>query len=255
MLKAGISVLLTVATLIVATPQTNAQDLNKLSLVTAHEEISDICNSPLKPYVITQSKNCPLERLRQTQSVLNVKEAKAEEFSVAHSISASIYTPTPTRAPSPTPTVIVSEMAVVTPSTPKPTVIVSEQNVTHVGNNPDIVLDLVNAHRASIGKTAFIKDEALCSLAQTRSNELAGEIANGSLHSGLFNRNLGYWITENAKVGGDENETLRWWLNSSIHRSQIQSDYTNACAGCTGKNCALLFTNYTPKGNKVALAE
>lgn len=245
MLKAGKTVLLAVTLLLIAATQSNAQDLEKLSLVTAQKS-ADICQSPLKPYVLTHSKDCPPIEVKQVQFSGNVRESKTEEFSMAHSITAATYTPTPT------PKIIVSEVTLPTPS---PTVIVSEQNITHVGNNPDTVLNLVNAHRATIGKAAFIKDEELCSLAQMRSNELAAESSRGALHSGLYNRNLDYWVTENAKIGGDENETVRWWLNSSIHRSQIQSDYTNACVGCTGKNCALVFTSYNPKGTQVATVQ
>lgn len=245
MKKAGKSVLLAAVMLLVAASTSNAKGLDKISLVTAQKS-SGICQSPLKPYVLTQSNNCPTEEVRQIQFIGNVKVNKAEEFSVAHSISAANYTPPPT------PKVIVSEVEITTPS---PTVIVAEQNVTHLGNNPDVIFDLINAHRASIGKPAFIKDEALCSLAQTRSNELASEMNRGVLHSGLYNRNLGYWVTENAKTGGDENETVRWWLNSGIHRSAIQSDYVYSCGGCAGKNCSQLFTSFDPKGNKVASAE
>lgn len=252
MKKAGKSVLLATAMLLVAATTTNAQDLEKVGLVTA-EEPANICESPLKPYVLTHSNSCPMAEARQVQFNGNVKSEKPKEFSVAHSISAASYTPTPApKKVSPTPSVVVSEVKITEPT---PTVIVSEQTVTHVGNNPDVVLEMVNAHRASIGKSPFIKDEALCSLAQVRSNELAAEGASGSLHAGLYNRNLPHWTTENAKIGGDEAETVRWWLNSSIHRSQIQSDYTNACVGCTGKNCALLFTSYTPKGTLASAKE
>lgn len=245
MKKAGKSVLLAAVLLLVAATTSNAQDLEKIGLVTA-KETANICESPLKPYVLTHTKDCSFPEVKQVQFSGNVKSEKPDVFSVSHSISAVNYTPTPSpRKVSPTPSVIVAEVKVTEPT---PTVIVAEQNVTHVGNNPDVVFEMVNAHRATLGKPAFIKDDALCSLAQTRSNELAGEGANGTLHAGLYNRNLGYWATENAKIGGDEAETVRWWLNSAIHRSQIQSDYVNACVGCTGKNCALVFTNYTPKG-------
>lgn len=245
MKSAGKSLLLAVSLLLAAATKTHAQDLDNLNLVTAKQP-ANICESPLKPYVLLHSINCPAVEARQVQFSGNVKSEKPEEFSVSHSISAANYTPTPSpKKASPTPSVIVAEVKIAEPT---PTVIVSEQTVTHVGNNPDVVMNLVNAHRATLGKPAFIKDDALCSLAQTRSNELAGEGANGTLHAGLYSRNLGYWATENAKIGGDEAETVRWWLNSSIHRSQIQSDYVNACVGCTGKNCALVFTNYTPKG-------
>lgn len=244
--------------LLIAAPKSNAQSLEKISLVTA-KETANICSSPLKPYVLTRSYDCPISEERQVQFLANVKSPKTEEFSVSHSVSMATYLPTPTPIKSvPTPTVIVSEINIATSSPiqsePSPTVIVAEQSISDGGNNPAVVLELVNAHRASLGKPAFITNGELCSLAQTRSTELASEMQRGVLHSGLYNRNLGYWITENAKTGGDENETLRWWLNSSIHRSQIQSDYVNACVGCTGKNCALLFTSYTPKGKSIVTA-
>ncbi len=239
MIKAGKSVLLAVILLLVATPQINAQDFPKVSLITVQEK-ADVCTSPLKPYVLTRSKDCPVVEQRQVQFLGNVKVNKAEEFSVAHSIQAAKYTP---------PVKIVSELKITGPT---PIVIVSEQNVTHLGNSSDAIFELINQHRTSIGKVPFIKDEALCSLSQTRSNELANEMSRGVLHSGLYNRNLGYWVTENAKTGGDEKETVRWWLNSPIHRSAIQSDYVYSCGGCTGNNCSQLFTSFDPKGNKVA---
>lgn len=250
MIKAGKALLLAVSLLLVAATTSNAQSLEKISLVTA-EESTDICTSPLKPYVLLHTKNCPLSEFKQIQHLGNVKENKLEEFYVTQSIKAQSFTPTPIRSgATPTPTTIVSEIKI---STPSPTFIVSETQVASSGNNSDVILDLVNAHRASIGKTAFQKDEALCSLAQTRSTLINGEMARGALHSGLYNMNLPYWITENAKIGGDENETVRWWLNSSIHRRAIQGDYTNACVGCTGNSCTTLFTSYTPKG-KPAIA-
>lgn len=234
MIKAGISALFVVISLLIATPQINAQDLDSLNLVGLSSE-KNICTSSLKPYILTLSKNCPIAEQRQAQFSGNVKSNQVEEFSIAHSISAATYTP---------PTIIVSEANIPEPS---PTIIVSEQNVTHVGNNPDIIFDLINSHRASIGKKAFVKNDAICSLAKTRSNELASELSRGVLHSGLYNRNLPYLITENAKSGGDENETVRWWLNSSIHRRAIESNNTYSCGGCTGSNCSQLFTSYEPK--------
>jgi hypothetical protein len=111
----------------------------------------------------------------------------------------------------------------------------------------NLIFDLINAHRASIGKPAFLKDDALCSLAITRSLELPAEFANGSLHSGLYNRGLPYWITENAKWGSNEAGTVQWWLNSPIHRSAIQGDHIYSCGACNGTQCSQLFTSYVSK--------
>ncbi len=247
MIKAGIIALGGIFLFLFATHQTHAQS-SQFELLSNIEE-NDICSSPLKLYLLSYSQDCPLPEARQIASLITVKEEKVREFSMAHTAETALYTPTPT---------IIQKPPIVqsTPVEPDTNTLEEIQTPTpSVDNNADTVLNLVNQHRASIGKSAFITDEALCSLAQTRSTELAAEINNGTLHSGLYNRNLGYWATENAKVGGDENETVRWWLNSSIHRSQIQSDYTNACVGCTGRNCALVFTSHTPKKNQVATTE
>ena len=115
--------------------------------------------------------------------------------------------------------------------------------------NSDIILDMINAHRTKIGLTPFQKDEALCKLAATRSQELHEELfVNGNLHSGLYNRNLPYWITENAKWGSNEAGTVQWWLHSPIHRRAIEGDYVYSCGACNGTQCSQLFTSYTPKG-------
>lgn len=114
--------------------------------------------------------------------------------------------------------------------------------------NSDLILDMINAHRASIDKPAFEKEAGLCSLATVRSVELHDELfKNGNLHSGLYGRNLPFWITENAKWGSNEAGTVRWWLNSPIHRRAIEGDYAYSCGACNGTQCSQLFTSYTPK--------
>lgn len=116
------------------------------------------------------------------------------------------------------------------------------------------IQDLINGFRTSIGLTPFLRDDNVCTLAKTRSTELAGELARGVLHSGLYNRNLPYWIWENAKVGSDEAGTVTWWLNSPIHRASIEGNYKYSCGACTGSYCSQLFTNYEPKVTTTALA-
>ena len=113
--------------------------------------------------------------------------------------------------------------------------------------NADTIQDLINAFRTRAGLTPFMREDNVCSLAKTRSMELAGELSNGVLHSGLYNRNLPYWIWENAKVGSDEAGTVTWWLNSPIHRSSMVGNYKYSCGACTGSYCSQLFTNYEPK--------
>jgi uncharacterized protein YkwD len=117
----------------------------------------------------------------------------------------------------------------------------------------DAVLDtgkifgLVNQYRASLGLPPFEQVEKVCELAQTRSSEIIAEIGNGTLHSGLYNRPLPYWIFENAKYGSNEEGTVAWWLASPIHHHSIVSDYKYSCVRCTGSYCTQLFTSFSPK--------
>ncbi len=113
--------------------------------------------------------------------------------------------------------------------------------------NSNAIFDLVNQYRASLGLTAFEKDDKVCELAATRSTEIPAEIERGSLHSGLYNRNLPYWIWENAKYGSDEQGTVAWWLASPIHHQSIVGDYKFSCVKCSGSYCSELFTSFSPK--------
>ncbi|HVT01514.1 MAG TPA: CAP domain-containing protein [Patescibacteria group bacterium] len=111
----------------------------------------------------------------------------------------------------------------------------------------DKIFNLINQFRSSIGLTPFQKDDKVCELAQTRSTEIPAEIGNGTLHSGLYNRNLPYWIWENAKYGSNEEGTVAWWLASPIHHESIVGNYQYSCVKCTGSYCSELFTSYEPK--------
>ena len=113
--------------------------------------------------------------------------------------------------------------------------------------NADVVFELINKFRSSQGLPPFEREDKLCSLALARSAELSNELANGTLHSGLYNRNLPYWITEDAKVGSDEQGTVEWWLNSPIHHAAIVGNSKYSCGACSGNRCSQLFTSYTPK--------
>lgn len=114
--------------------------------------------------------------------------------------------------------------------------------------NSDVIFDLVNQYRSKLQIALFEKDQGLCSLALERSKELYNEIfVTGAMHSGLYNRNLPYWITENMIHLGSEQGALNWWLNSTVHRNSIQGNYKYSCVACEGKSCSQLFTNYNPK--------
>lgn len=130
-------------------------------------------------------------------------------------------------------------------TTPTPTQ--SEPVPQESSLDSDRIFDLINQHRASQGLTPFELEASVCELAQERSTELAGELVNGTIHSGLYNRNLPYWIWENAKVGSSEDETVAWWLSSPLHHQSIVGDYKYSCAKCQGTNCTQLFTSFVAK--------
>lgn len=109
------------------------------------------------------------------------------------------------------------------------------------------IFNLVNQYRVSLGLSPLEKDDKVCELAETRSRELVGELSSGTLHSGLYNRNLPYWIFENAKVGSNEEDAVAWWISSPIHRQSIVGDYKFSCVKCTGTYCSQIFTGFVPK--------
>lgn len=114
--------------------------------------------------------------------------------------------------------------------------------------NGDTVFSLVNGFRTSNGLPAFEKDANLCELAKIRAQEAYNEIQTGKvLHSGLYNRNLPYWVTENVKYGPSEQDALNWWIGSPIHHKALVSDAKYSCGACYDHVCVELFTSYTPK--------
>lgn len=243
MFKAGIVALLMVASFAVsgALTKTYAQE-KLLTLSTTEARQSYICTTPLKKYLTIG--NCEVKKTSQTETV--VKGANRGANEIAYAVEPTKYIPTPTIA------VTIAPSMVPNPMQQAPLDMYPADGANLDSN---LIHDLINAHRAAIGKPGFQKDPALCQLAQVRSVELHGELFEGKgyLHSGLYNRNLPYWITENAKYGSNEAGTVRWWLNSPIHRSAIEGDYSYSCGACTGTKCTQLFTSYTPKGG-VAVA-
>lgn len=117
----------------------------------------------------------------------------------------------------------------------------------HALNNTDVILQTINAVRAQFGKAAFEKNADLCVVAASRVAEIPNEVANGRFHSGLYAKNLPYWITENMKYGSDEAGTVNWWMNSSIHRAAVLGNAKYSCGVCVGNACIQLFTNFEPK--------
>lgn len=171
-------------------------------------------------------------------------------------LSSVIDTSEQEKGPTPTPSPIIEPTAAVPAPTSAPAVTASTSNVAGAnataaptnGLNADLLFSMVNNHRTSIGLHALQKDEKTCSLAAARASEIAAEMAVGTLHSGMYGRNLPYWNTENAIVLGSEEAAFNWWLNEPIHRASMESKvYTYSCTACSGNYCVQEFTSYQPK--------
>src|SRR5690606_10413952 len=108
------------------------------------------------------------------------------------------------------------------------------------------IFNMINEYRATLGLIPFEQEESVCSLANIRAHEIIDEISGraGYLHSGLYNRDLSYWIWENAKYGSNEAGTVAWWKNSSVHRQSIVGDFKYSCVRCNGTYCVQLFTSF-----------
>lgn len=143
-------------------------------------------------------------------------------------------TPTPTHA--------------VMPTITQAPVRISENQTASGGMSADRLFEMANAHRRSIGVSELQKDDATCALANARAGEIKAELENGTLHSGMYGRNLPYWNTENAIAMGPEESAFAWWLSDYIHRKAIENPtYTISCTACNGVYCVQEFTSYQPK--------
>ncbi|HVA96164.1 MAG TPA: CAP domain-containing protein [Candidatus Acidoferrales bacterium] len=172
-------------------------------------------------------------------------------------------TPPQTNLPQPTPTIYMqtAKTETVQSPTPPPTTQPTEQPTptnppatytpvpqTNAGGlNADDLFSMVNAYRASQGLPAFQQDAKTCSLAQVRAPMVAGEVATGTMHSGLRAMNLAYWNTENIISMNSDQAAFNWWLNDPIHHAAIVSNNTYSCVACSGNSCAEEFTSYQPK--------
>jgi uncharacterized protein YkwD len=155
--------------------------------------------------------------------------------------------------PEKTKTIVFSTEEVTDAPTPTPTKAPAPVNpVTTVSSNPgglnaDVLFSLVNNYRTSQGLPAFQKDDRSCSLAASRAPEINGEIASGTMHSGLRARALPYWNTENIISMNSEAAAFNWWINDKIHHDAIVGNYTYSCVACSGNACAEEFTNFQAK--------
>ncbi len=115
------------------------------------------------------------------------------------------------------------------------------------GLNSETLFSLINAHRTQIGKPVVVQEERICQIAQDRAPAVHSEIYGGFMHAGFHKLNLPYWASEIIIDMRTDQEAIRWWLNSYVHRGIIQGDYQYACIGCSGNSCAGVFTNFISK--------
>jgi uncharacterized protein YkwD len=173
-------------------------------------------------------------------------------------IASASFTQKPTLTPPLTPNPTVTHTPQPDPpnseSSPTPSIEPTQKNENLEADNSSglsaaKVLDLINAHRQTIGLEPYQTDQRLCSLAQSRSEELNNEIfGDAYVHQGFNERDLDYWITENMVHQPTEEAVLSWWLGSSLHRQAIESSiHTHSCGVCSGNTCAQLFTSWQPK--------
>ena len=159
-------------------------------------------------------------------------------------------TPSPTKTiPTPTKEITPTEAlkeATPTPQQPTPTSTTAASYASW-GLNADTLFAMANSYRASKGLPPFQKDDRACQLASSRAPEVGAEIAEGHMHSGLRARNLPYWNSENIISYHSEEGAFNWWINDTIHREQIEGNYTYSCVACAGNSCAQEFTNFQAK--------
>lgn len=166
---------------------------------------------------------------------------------LAFNVASPTPTTIPTKAATPTLT-ITAEVIPTETQTPVLTATLTPVPVIiDTSSRSEEIFSKINAHRATLNLPPFQKEDKLCSLAASRGPELQNEVNTGTIHKGLYDRNLPYWITENMAYYPSVDADMNFWLNSSIHRSAIQGDFQYSCGHCEGNACIVLFTNYTPK--------
>ncbi|MCA9370246.1 MAG: hypothetical protein H6774_02980 [Pseudomonadales bacterium] len=205
----------------------------------------ELCNLPSEPQAgsfetIQTTQHSPEKQTIIAQVLPSTLRDLRPSPTPSPTLKPSIPTPTPEQQEeSPSPTSSTNPSPLPTPPLAAP---------TSGGLDAEVLFAMTNAHRASIGKPAYQKDDKLCALARERAPELQEEIYGAKyIHQGFVERNLPYWITENAISQQTEQAAFNWWMNSSLHRRGLESSMTYACPACSGKNCLMLFTSWQPK--------
>lgn len=149
-------------------------------------------------------------------------------------------TPIPNPLPSDPPRLEVSSPTPITETAPIP-------QASSSGLDADKIFSMVNAHRASLNLAAFQKDDRSCQLAASRAPEVEQEIERGTMHKGMYDRDLPYWNTENIVSMDSEQAAFNWWVHDYIHKVAIEGPYKYSCVACLGNSCVEEFTNFLPK--------
>lgn len=145
-----------------------------------------------------------------------------------------------------------------TPEKPSPTPTQILNNTSEANKSDDFIIlspmaeamfDRINEHRANIGLNAYQKHPEVCKIAKERIPEIHNEIFGPNyIHQGMDERNIDYWITENAVGMGSLEANFNWWMNSSIHKQAIESEqHIYSCGECLNGSCIQLFTSFQPK--------
>lgn len=111
----------------------------------------------------------------------------------------------------------------------------------------DEILQLVNAHRASISKSALSKNDLATQLAEEHSMFMVNQ--NEMSHDNFDERGRRLIDEENAvKIGENvayryktAQEVMEAWLNSPSHLKNIEDDYTNIGIGAVKNDTGIYY--------------
>jgi uncharacterized protein YkwD len=109
--------------------------------------------------------------------------------------------------------------------------------------DPEVIFNLINEKRVQAGLPPLEKESKVCELATSRTPELSAEFASGFLHRGFYARQVPYRAAENVIYMRTEQAAVNWWMNSSVHRSQLLGNYKYSCVACQGQSCTQIFAN------------
>jgi uncharacterized protein YkwD len=164
----------------------------------------------------------------------------------ADTLGADITTTPTTPTPAPLTSDQVEENNQELATTPEPTNSAA-QPTPSVSLNADSIFAMVNQIRQQNGLAPFQKDDRLCTLATSRAPEVHNEVLTGTMHHGMYARNLPYWNNENIIDIHTEQEAINFWMSDYVHKAAILGNYQFSCVACYGNACAEEFSNFNPK--------